>query len=181
MRTKLLIPSLVVVMLGIAACGSSSSSSSSTPSASTPSSTPATTTPATKAKKGKTAKKATTKAAVPSRTYSVKMTGAAETPAGAPKGTGAAVIALHGKTLQVCWRFAHLAGFTGATFAHIHVGPKGTSGNIVVPLSTGTSFLHKGCVAANAALIAAIEKNPHGYYVNIHSKSYPGGAVRAQL
>jgi hypothetical protein len=171
MRTKLLIPSLVLVVLGIAACGSSSSSSIS--SASKPSTT-ATTTPAATGKKGKTA-------AVPSRTYTVKLTGAAETPPGAPTGTGAAVIALHGKTLQVCWRFAHLHGFTSATFAHIHIGPKGTSGNIVVPMSTGPSLQHKGCVSAAAAMIEAIEKNPHGYYVNIHSKKYPGGAVRAQL
>ncbi len=171
MRTKLLIPSLVLVVLGIAACGSSSSSSTS--SASKPSTT-ATTTPAATGKKGKTA-------AVPSRTYTVKLTGPAETPPGAPTGTGAAVIALHGKTLQVCWRFAHLHGFTSATFAHIHIGPKGTSGNIVVPMSTGPSLQHKGCVSAAAAMIEAIEKNPHGYYVNIHSKKYPGGAVRAQL
>jgi hypothetical protein len=33
----------------------------------------------------------------------------------------------------------------------------------------------------SAALIEAIEKDPHGYCVNIHSKQYPGGAVRAQL
>lgn len=173
MRTKLTIASVLVVVLSVAACGSSSSSSSSTSSTSTRTTT-ATTAPAATGKKGKTA-------GVPSRTYTVKLSGAAETPPGAPKGTGAAVIALHGKTLQVCWRFADLRGFTSATFAHIHVGPKGTSGNIVVPLSTGPSFLHKGCVSASTALIEAIEKDPHGYYVNIHSKQYPGGAVRAQL
>jgi hypothetical protein len=110
----------------------------------------------------------------------LKLTGAAETPPGAPKGTGGAVIAFHGAT-KVCWRFAHLGGFTGATAAHIHVGAAGKSGNVVVPLSTGPKFVHKGCVRAKAALVKAIEKDPHGYYVNIHSTKYPGGAVRSQL
>jgi hypothetical protein len=111
----------------------------------------------------------------------LKLAGSAEVPKGAPKGSGSAVVTFHGKTLQVCWRFSHLHGFTGATFAHIHKGGKGASGPIVVPLSTGKTFLHKGCVKSSATLIKAMEKDPHGYYVNIHSKKYPGGAVRSQL
>jgi CHRD domain len=91
------------------------------------------------------------------------------------------VIALHDSTQQVCWRFAHLAGFSGATFAHIHRGPPGTSGPIVVPLSTSTKLHHKGCVHTTASLLAAIAKDPPAYYVNIHSKQYPDGAIRSQL
>jgi hypothetical protein len=111
----------------------------------------------------------------------VKLTGKAETPAGAPSGSGIAVISLSGKKLQACWRFVLLKGFTKPTFAHIHMGPAGTSGNVVIPLSTGATFLTKGCATTTAALIKAIEANPHGYYVNIHNAKYPGGAVRAQL
>jgi hypothetical protein len=91
------------------------------------------------------------------------------------------VVSLHGKTSQVCWRFSHLSGFTGATAAHVHLAPAGKAGNVVVPLSVGATFQHKGCVKASSTLIKQIEANPHGYYVNIHSKKYPGGAVRAQL
>jgi hypothetical protein len=74
-----------------------------------------------------------------------------------------------------------LKGFDKPTFAHIHAGAKGTPGNIVVPLSTGVTFKRKGCVHASAAVIRAIAKHPHSYYVNIHSKKYPNGAVRSQL
>jgi hypothetical protein len=176
MHSKLLIPGLVVTMLGMTACGGGSSSSSSSSSAAT-SSSASTSTPAATTKKAKGQKKAS----VPSRTYRLQLSGKAETPPGAPEGTGAAVIALHGGTLQLCWRFAHLRGFTGATFAHIHRGAKGTSGPIVVPLSTGPKLHHKGCVRTTATMIRAIEKDPHGYYVNIHSRRYPGGAVRSQL
>lgn len=169
MRSKpMMVFSIAASALALAACGSSNSSSSSS-SASAPTSAP-TTTPAKSAAGG-----------VASRTYSLKMAGNVEVPKGAPTGTGTAVISIHGKTNQVCWRFNHLHGFTGPTFSHIHIGGAGTSGNIVVPLSTGASFLHAGCVSASSTLLSAIEKDPHGYYVNIHSKQYPGGAVRSQL
>ena len=90
-------------------------------------------------------------------------------------------IALSTKLGKVCWTFKSLSGFSNPTFAHIHLGAAKTSGNIVLPLSTGTTLLTKGCVPASATLINAIAANPHAYYVNIHSKQYPGGAVRAQL
>jgi CHRD domain len=155
MRSKLLAStSATAVVLAVAACGSSSSTSSSG--------------------SGK------KHAHAPIRIYRPKLTGSAETPPGAPRGGGEAVIALHGSS-KVCWRFVRLKGFTGATFAHIHRAPSGKAGNIVVPLSTGTKLHHKGCVSAAGAVIRAIEKDPAGYYVNIHSRKYPGGAVRAQL
>jgi hypothetical protein len=153
-----------VATLGIAACGSSKKKATTTTAA------PATT-----------AKKPAKAAAVPSRTYRVKLTGPAETPPGAPHGSGVAVITLRGKSDQVCWTFSALKGFAHPTFAHIHIGHAGTSGNIVVPLSTGTTFLTKGCVSTSAATIRAIANDPHAYYVNVHSIKYPGGAVRSQL
>ena len=174
MRSRLLIPSLAVALIGVAGCGSSSSSTSA--------STPATTTASTPASTGTTTNSAVAKGKKAlSRTYSVKMTGAAETPAGAPGGTAKAVVTLSTKLGKACWTFSSLSGFSNPTFAHIHVGAAGTSGNIVLPLSTGAAFLTKGCVPASATLISAIAANPHGYYVNIHNKQYPGGAVRAQL
>jgi len=159
MRSKLLVPGLAVLVLGVAACGSSSSSSASS---------------------SKTLPSAAKSAGL-LRIYRVRLTGGkAESSPGAPQGTGAAVIAFHG-TSVVCWRFAHLHGFVSATFAHIHIGAKGKSGNIVVPLSTGPALHHQGCVPVSAALVKAIERHPAGYYVNVHSARYPSGAVRAQL
>lgn len=108
------------------------------------------------------------------------MTGSAETPRGAPQGTGAAIIAFHGSS-GVCWRFAHLHGFADATVAHIHVGKRGHAGKIVVPLSPGARLHHQGCVPVSPAVITAIARDPGGYYVSIQSAKYPSGAVRAQL
>ena len=174
MRSRLLILGLAVAVIGVAGCGSSSSSSSST-SASTPAaSTAASTSTSTKSAAAK-VKKAV------SRTYTLKMTGAAETPAGAPGGTAKAVVTLSTKTGKVCWTFTSLSGVSTPTYAHIHVGVAGKSGNIVLPLSTGSTLKTKGCVPASATLMSQIAANPHGYYVNIHNAQYPGGAVRAQL
>ncbi len=173
MRSRLFIPSLAIAVLGVAGCGSSSSSSSSK-SASTPAST--------SASASKSASPPSTKVKpVPSRTYTVKMTGSAEVPVGAPKGSATAVIRILGKTDHICWSFRKISGVSGPLlYAHIHKGPKGASGNIVAPLP-GSSYKASGCVPAAGALLKAIETDPHGYYVNIHSKRYPAGAIRAQL
>jgi hypothetical protein len=157
MRSKSLALSFAVLVLGATGCGGSSS-------------------PGSGPKPGLSAARGTG----PIRIYRLALAGSAETPVGAPSGVGVAVIAFHGSSV-VCWRFAHLHGFTNATFAHIHRGPKGRSGNIVVPLSIGPALHHQGCVSVIRALVKAIEHNPRGYYVNIHSAKYPGGAVRAQL
>lgn len=171
MRSRLLIPGLTIAVLGVAGCSSSSSSKSASPPASTSASSSKSASPpaSTKVKP------------VPSRTYTVKMTGPAEVPAGAPKGSATAVIKILGKTDHVCWSFRKVSGVsTPLLYAHIHKGAKGTSGNIVAPLP-GSSYKASGCVSAAGALLKAIEADPHGYYVNIHSKKYPAGAIRAQL
>ena len=154
MSSKLITPVVLTAALGLAGCGGSSSSSNSHASA--------------------------PKNGIRGHIYRVSLTGKAETPPGAPNGAGSAVIALH-SSLKVCWRFSHLRGFTDATFARIHRGGAGTAGPIVIPLSTTSKLHHKGCVPTTAAMIKAIERDPAGYYVNIHSKQYPAGAVRAQL
>ena len=157
MRAKLLAPSIAVLVLAVTGCGSSSSSASSSHAGSS-----------------------AAKAVGPLRIYRVALTGTAETSPGAPSGTGAAVIAFHGSSV-VCGRFAHLHGFTNATVAHIDIGVRGKSGNSVVALSTGPRLHHQGCVPVSAKLVKTIEDHPREYYVNIHSTTYPGGAVRGQL
>lgn len=162
MRSKLVMSSLLALALGGAGCGSGSSRSAGGSSAHA------------------TGGPSAARAAGPVRIYRLTLTGKAETPAGAPSGTGAAVIAFHGSSL-LCWRFAHLHGFVNATVAHIHIGAPGKSGHVVQSLSTGSHLHHQGCVHMSGALVKAIERNPRGYYVNVDSARYPNGAVRAQL
>lgn len=116
----------------------------------------------------------------PLRIYRVPLSGAAEVPPGAPAGQGAAVIAFHGKS-TVCWRFAHLHGFTVATSASLYSGAGGAKGRVALQLSPGPVMHHQGCAPIPSALMAAIERAPHDYYVSILSHRYPDGAVRGQI
>lgn len=71
------------------------------------------------------------------------------------------------------------------TAAHIHVGPEGVAGDVVVPLFAGAfagTDSTSGCVqGVSEELIKAIRKDPDNYYVNIHSDVFPAGAIRGQL
>jgi hypothetical protein len=46
------------------------------------------------------------------------------------------------------------------------------------PDSRGTS---EACVHVDAAVVKDIAANPGGYYVNVHTADFKGGAIRGQL
>ena len=154
MRSKLIIPATLATGLAIAACGGGGGGTGSHPAGRGP---------------GR-----------PVRTYHVKLSGKAINPPGAPKGSGAAVIALHHHDL-VCFRFAHLHGFSGPTAAYLGRGTKGQQGKVVLHLSRSSVVHHKGCARASRALGASLERKPAGYFVAIVTKQYPKGAVGGQL
>lgn len=115
------------------------------------------------------------------RAFKITLTGEAETPSGDPVGTGAATVRMRPGQGQVCYRVA-VTNLTPAIAAHIHRAPAGTSGNVVVPLHTpSASGQASGCTAAARSLVAAMLAKPANFYVNVHTKEFPGGAVRGQL
>jgi hypothetical protein len=117
----------------------------------------------------------------PVRVFHVQLSGRGVVkPKGAPAGTGAAVVALHHRAV-VCFRFAHLHGFTDPTTAALHLGPNGQRGAVVLTLSHTHLLHHQGCVRAHRSLGAALERSGAGYYVEIDSRQYPQGAVRGSL
>lgn len=164
MHSRIALVAVAVTALAFAGCGSSSSTSS-TKSSSSPS-TAATTTPS------------TTNATVKAHVFTVSMKGANEVPKGAPNGSATAVITIK-TSKQVCWAFTNLKNVTAPKVDHIHQGPAGASGSIVIPL--GTAYKPSGCVPASATVLSQIESKPSGFYVNIHNVAYPQGAVRGQL
>lgn len=104
------------------------------------------------------------------------LTGKAETPKGDPDGSGSAEIKFTGT--KVCWEIK-VAKVGTIVAAHIHKGKAGIAGPVVIPF--GKTYKSKGCTTSTAALVAAIQKNPGAYYVNVHNAKYPGGALRGQL
>jgi hypothetical protein len=113
------------------------------------------------------------------KTFTVSMSGKAETPKGDPDGTGTAKITLNTSTGKVCFNLTwHKIGNPIA--AHIHKGKKGVAGNVVIPFFGGAAK-HTGCVKASKKLVGQIVKSPASYYVNVHTQAFPAGALRAQL
>ena len=113
----------------------------------------------------------------------LQMSGANERPnPGDPDGTGTAVLRILRATNQICYRLTVQNIVLPAVGAHIHKAPNTAAGGIVVALNApDASGAVAGCATADAALVADILANPSAYYVNVHSRDFPGGAVRAQL
>ena len=115
------------------------------------------------------------------RPLATTMTGAAEIPGpGDPDGTGTATLTVNPGLGQICYELT-VAGIAPATAAHIHVGPVGVAGPVVVPLAPPTNGSVSACAAVDRELALAILKHPADYYVNVHNADFPAGAVRGQL
>src|ERR1700730_15034639 len=114
------------------------------------------------------------------KVINVNLRGNQEVPRGSPSGSGTAKRTLNSTTARVCFNLTY-SGIVAASASHIHKGPRGTAGNVVVVLFGNPPAKHAGCVTASKSLVADIERNPGAYYVNIHTARYPGGAIRAQL
>jgi hypothetical protein len=120
------------------------------------------------------------------RPFSTALTGAAEVPGpGDPNASGTAFITLNQGQGEVCFDLSW-AGIDGTvTAAHIHVGPAGVAGPVVVPLFSGAfagTDSASACISGvSEELIKAIRHDPANYYVNVHSTVFPAGAIRGQL
>jgi hypothetical protein len=113
--------------------------------------------------------------------------------AGDPNAKGtASFLAADEQTL--CYGFA-IRGADAPSAVHIHKGRAGENGDIVIPFDNppkdddgepaGDPGASSGCkTLAKQSELDALRRiltNPQGYYVNIHTESFPDGAVRGQL
>jgi CHRD domain-containing protein len=107
----------------------------------------------------------------------VKLSGDQEVPPVQTSGSGSGTITI-GDDGSVSGSVT-AAGFT-PTAAHIHEGPAGKNGPVIVPF---TKDGDKFGPAAGAKLTPDQMKafKAGDLYVNIHSAAHPGGEVRAQL
>ena len=102
--------------------------------------------------------------------------------AGDKDGFGSATVLIKGNR-QICFGMT-VASISQPVAAHIHRGRAGENGPVVIPLlqpKRGDADASSGCVRASRALVADIQAHPKGYYVNVHTKDFPAGAIRGQL
>jgi hypothetical protein len=102
---------------------------------------------------------------------------------GDPDGSARGLVEIKGTrvTFAFSWR-----GITAPTLGHIHQGTAGINGGVKVPLFTtampATATAAAGSVSVDDPnLVKAIRSDPTGFYLNLHSSEFPGGAVRGQL
>jgi hypothetical protein len=100
-----------------------------------------------------------------------------EVPHAMSKGTGTFTADIAGSTLTWRLTFSHLTG--AATAAHIHVGKKGKSGNVLIPLCNPCKTGQKGSMKISKMAADEIERGIT--YVNVHTKRYVNGEIRGQL
>jgi hypothetical protein len=101
--------------------------------------------------------------------------------AGDPDGRGSFSATIDGD--QFCYGIT-VKNIDAPVAAHIHKGRPNQAGAIVQPLTAPTAGdpgASSACITIAADLAAAILTNPHKYYVNVHTATFPGGAVRGQL
>jgi hypothetical protein len=112
------------------------------------------------------------------------LTAAAEVPGPGQDGATGTVDRLEITATQVCVTMSVVGLDSPATAAHIHTGPSTAAGppivNFGAPADAATGSWDT-CVDADEATRSAIEQDPAGHYVNIHTEAYPNGAVRGQL
>ncbi len=115
------------------------------------------------------------------------LTGGEEVPGPADKGgTGQAWVTVDGS--KVCWKVTW-SGLSSnpAIGSHIHFGAKGVAGNIVVPFfgdarkASGKGVDQSCTTVQDVAVLNGLRSNPQNYYVNVHTKQFPKGAIRGQL
>ena len=112
-------------------------------------------------------------------TLEAKLTGEQEVPGpGDPNGRGEAEVKVF--KAKVCYTLK-VQRIKPATAAHIHVGRRGEAGPVVVTLNTPDDGFSKGCEKISRKLSRNLREHPARYYVNVHNKKYPAGAIRGQL
>ncbi|GAB1640150.1 CHRD domain-containing protein [Krasilnikovia sp. MM14-A1259] len=102
---------------------------------------------------------------------------------GDPTGQAVAFVQPHGTT-SLDYSFAWVG--IRPTLGHIHQGKRGVNGDVKVPLFTtavpSTIVAVAGtATGVDAAVIRSIKQKPSGFYANLHTAEFPGGAVRGQL
>ena len=107
----------------------------------------------------------------------IPLNGEQEAAAADPDGHGFFTYTIEGTTF--CWTLSW-KNIDTAVAAHVHVAPRHVAGPVVIPLSVASNP-GSGCTTISAGLAAAITADPGAYYVNVHTPTFPAGAIRGQL
>src|SRR5262245_15520643 len=110
--------------------------------------------------------------------FVVPLSGANEVPSGSgdPDGTGTATLTIDDATNSISWSITTNNIQLPIFLDHIHQGAAGVNGPVVIDFNA--QLVGGPIVDADVANVLA---NPAGFYVNVHTNQFPGGAIRGQV
>ncbi|WNO54627.1 CHRD domain-containing protein [Stakelama saccharophila] len=115
------------------------------------------------------------------QSWDTALVGGQEVPGpGDPDGTGTVEVTADATTNTICYELT-VQNISRPTAAHIHRGPRGQAGPVVVPLQAPVDGASKECLKVGKQLAAGLIADPSAYYVNVHTGDFPNGAIRGQL
>jgi hypothetical protein len=104
---------------------------------------------------------------------------------GDPDGNGMLIYYYNLKSRQTCYALLVQSIQLPATSAQIYRGEIGQTGEAVLKLKApAANGISGGCFAqnkANEATLKEVLENPTRFYVNVHNKEFPDGAIRGQM
>jgi hypothetical protein len=111
------------------------------------------------------------------------MAGTNEKPTvGDTDGTGFGAFILRPDKSQICYTLAATNIILPASASHIHRGDSTVAGPVIIPFTApNAQGMSSQCTTADGGLLRDIIGNPGGFYANIHTSDFPGGAIRAPL
>ncbi|MFF7731188.1 CHRD domain-containing protein [Streptomyces sp. NPDC008001] len=117
------------------------------------------------------------------------LNGANEVPAADGKAVGdkdgRALAFLRVQDDEVSFAFS-FRGIAPPTAAHLHQGVRGKNGDVRIPffaqkLPDGRNSATGTVKVTDGKLLEALKSGPDGFYLNLHTGEFPGGAVRGQV
>lgn len=120
------------------------------------------------------------------QTYGALLTGSQEFPnPGDPDGFGTATITINTNN-SITASIAVTGIGSNITGAHIHPGAAGVAGPVLVGFTSSTTTFQNGVLTSTIPdvpieTLNSIRAKPSGFYFNVHTTDFPGGAIRGQL
>ena len=111
------------------------------------------------------------------------MSGALVVPGpGDADGTGTASINLNADKGELCSTLT-LSDISPPTAVHLHQAPHAQTGPVVLELPPPPEIAPPAsvCVLVPGELMRKLLEEPAGYYLDVHTREFPDGALRGQL
>jgi hypothetical protein len=127
-------------------------------------------------------------------TYAAELRPNNEVPPATSNAFGSAFVTFDPISSRIAWEVA-TSGIASPTLSHIHRGPAGVNGPVIINFATSAAQIPGGRTNGNKAIsevqsgsltaadltALANATTASGYYVNVHSAAFGGGEVRGQL